>query len=108
MDSLKKNLSYQLKEYRRQNSLSQERAAEILGISTVFYGDIERAKRLPSIRLLVKLCRTIGCSELRIDGFGPASPPLTKEAEKLMEIIRLHPEIAGLMLSIAESLISSK
>lgn len=105
MDSLKKNLSYRLKEYRRLNNLSQEMAAEQFGISTIFYGEIEREKRLPSTKLLIKLCKKIGCDELQISETISEKEPVSKNTKRLLELINTYPDLTETLLPIAESLI---
>lgn len=106
MDSLKKNLSFHLKEYRKHNNLSQEKAAEYFGISTVFYGEIERAKKLPSTRLLLRMCRQIGYNELNPD-INDINPTLSDNTITLICLIKKHPELSDTLLPIAQSLLDN-
>lgn len=106
MDSLKKNLSYHLKEYRKQNNLSQEEAAENFGISTVFYGEIERAQKLPSTRLLLRLCEEIGYDELNL-AVSDMSISTSDNASALIKLIKDHPELSDTLLPIAQNLLNN-
>lgn len=105
MESFKKNLSNQLKEYRKHNNLSQEEAAELLGISTVFYGEMERAQKLPSTRMLLHLCKTIGCDEISFI-ISDVNTTLPDDANTLIQLIQQHPEISDILLPIAQSLLN--
>ncbi len=106
MDSVKKNLSIHLKKYREHNNLSQEEAAEHFGISTVFYGEIERAKKLPSTALLIRMCREIGYNEL----YTPATNvncTTTDNTTTLICLIKNHPELSDTLLPIAQNLLNN-
>lgn len=105
MDSLKKNLSFHLKEYRKHNSLSQEEAAEHFGISTVFYGEIERAKKLPSVRLLLRICKETGYDELYLAATD-MNCTVSDNAAALICLIRNHPELSDTLLLIAQNLLN--
>ena len=53
---LGKNIKY----YRKQKNLTQEQMAEMIGVSTGFYGMIERGEKAPSIEKLVKIHEKLG------------------------------------------------
>lgn len=105
MNSLKKNISYQLKKFRRINGLSQERAAEQLGISTLFLGELERGKRLPSTTMLVKIYNYMGCNEIPLNENYTNEGSLPDNAQKLIDLIKSHPELSDTLLKIADTLL---
>lgn len=106
MDSLKKNLSLHLKKYRKHNRLSQEKAAEHFGISTVFYGEIERAKKLPSTQLLLRMCKETGYDEFYLAATDIEST-ISDSAITLIHLIKSHPELSDTLLPIAQNLIDN-
>jgi len=55
---LKKN---KLQDYRKKASLSQEKLAEILGVTRQTIISIEHNKYIPSLQLALKLARTFKC-----------------------------------------------
>lgn len=84
MDS---KLSLKLKQYRNIRRITQEEAAEEFGISSVYYGEIERGERLPSAEKLILIC-----SILERNGLCPYScrdDMHDSFSEKLCEIIRV-------------------
>lgn len=105
MNSLQQNISYQLKKFRRINGLSQEKAAECLGISTLFLGELERGKKLPSTTMLVRIYNQIGCTEISLNEDFTEEEKLSDNALKLIELIKANPELSDILLSIAENLI---
>ena len=105
MNSLKKNISYQLKKFRRLNGLSQERAAEQLGISTLFLGELERGKRLPSTTMLVRIYSHMECTEIPLRENYENEDSLPDDAQKLINLIKVHPELADTLLKIANNLL---
>ena len=105
MNSLKKNISYQLKKIRRLNGLSQERAADQLGISPLFLGEIERGKRLTSTTMLVRIYSHMGCTEIPLRENYENEDSLPDDAQKLINLIKVHPELADTLLKIANNLL---
>lgn len=110
MNYIRENLSRRMKEYRRKNHLTQEEAAEKFGISTIYYGEIERGNRIPSGGVLMHLCDGIGCSFEDIT-YSAATKELIQNSDEyrtdITEIIRmLHetPEITECVLSITQAL----
>ena len=63
MDLIKK-LGENLKQERISRKLSQEKFAEILDIHTNYYSALERGERNPTLKLLEKLARNLGCEPL--------------------------------------------
>ena len=47
----------QLRCYRKHLNLSADKAAELIGISTSYIGLLERGDRMPSLPLLLKVCK---------------------------------------------------
>lgn len=62
MNTLKNDLSYNLTQFRLTSGLTQEQAAELIGISTKYYGQIERGRRIPSGALLSHISEVTGIS----------------------------------------------
>lgn len=54
-----KSLGQKVKFYRKQRKLLQVELADIVGISTGYMGAIEQGVRLPSLRLLNKIAKTL-------------------------------------------------
>lgn len=53
------DLGRRVRDTRRQQSLTQEKLAEKVGISASFLGHIERGSRIASLETLVALCNTL-------------------------------------------------
>ena len=62
MNTLRNDLSYNLTQFRLNSDLTQEQAAELIGISTKYYGLIERGRRIPSDVLLSRISEVTGIS----------------------------------------------
>jgi transcriptional regulator with XRE-family HTH domain len=58
------NLGKNLKQQRISRKLSQEKFAEILDIHTNYYSSLERGKRNPTLKLVEKLAKNLGCEPL--------------------------------------------
>lgn len=101
MIEFQKNFSKNLKKYRSDNSLSQEIAAESLGISPVFLSELECCKKTPSCETLVRLYRQMGYDYIPLN----TSPNSDEKQEQLISIIKNHPEIAETLLDVAKNLI---
>lgn len=101
MIKFKKIFSENLKKYRRDNNLSQEIAAENMGISTVFLSELECCKKMPSSEMLINLYRHMGYDYIPIN---PGSEDVTYK--ELLSIISKNPEISDTLLSVAKNLIS--
>lgn len=104
MDSLKKNLSLHLKEYRKHNKMSQEEAAEHFGISTVFYGEIERAKKIPSTQLFLRMCKETGYDELNLAATD-IECAVSGNSITLIHLIKNNPDLSDILLPIAQNLL---
>ena len=100
MKEFKINFSENLKTYRRDNNLSQEIAAENMGISTVFLSELECCKKTPSAETLIRLYRYMGYDYI------PISPASGDDAyRELLSILSKNPEISETLLSVAKNLI---
>ena len=100
MIEFQKNFSKNLKKYRSDNSLSQEIAAESLGISPVFLSELECCKKTPSCETLVRLYRQMGYDYIPLNTDSD-----NDNQEQLISIIKKHPEIAETLLDVAKNLI---
>ena len=59
---IKNKLSKMLKKYRSEHKLSQEKMAERCDISTRYYQDLEREKKIPRLDTAVKSFSNLGLS----------------------------------------------
>lgn len=75
------------REARTRAGITQEEAAERVGIATEVYGRMERGNMLPSLSTLVKLCRALGIDANPLLGFSSSQPPawLTSETPSAAE-----------------------
>jgi transcriptional regulator with XRE-family HTH domain len=55
-----KRFSAMLRAKRYENKLSQEKAAEILGVSTRWYNDLENGKGEPGFKTICKISKAYG------------------------------------------------
>lgn len=51
-----------IKEYREEKGITQEQMAKRLRISEDYLGRIERGKREPSLKLAVRIAKTLDCT----------------------------------------------
>jgi transcriptional regulator with XRE-family HTH domain len=63
------------REARTKAGLTQEQAAERIGVVTEVYGRMERGKILPSLPTLVRLCKALGIDANPLLGFSASRPP---------------------------------
>ncbi|HYO68715.1 MAG TPA: helix-turn-helix transcriptional regulator, partial [Archangium sp.] len=63
------------REARTRAGITQEEAAERVGIATEVYGRMERGNMLPSLPTLMKLCRALGIDANPLLGFSSSQPP---------------------------------
>ena len=63
------------REARTKAKMTQEEAAERVGIATEVYGRLERGNMLPSLPTLVKLCRALAIDANPLLGFASSQPP---------------------------------
>lgn len=63
-----------LRETRKRRGLSQERLAELTGLSTNYVGEMERGLKAPGLPVIVRLARAldVGVNEL-LQGFTEAN-----------------------------------
>lgn len=63
------------REARQKAGLTQEEAAERVGIATEVYGRLERGNMLPSLPTLLRLCRALALDANPLLGFSSSQPP---------------------------------
>ncbi|HXA16370.1 MAG TPA: helix-turn-helix transcriptional regulator [Thermoanaerobaculia bacterium] len=51
-----------LHRWRKKSGLSQEDLAHEARITTSYYGQLERGKKSPTLKVILKLCRALDCS----------------------------------------------
>jgi len=81
---LAKRIGRAVRDARAALDFSQADAAEALGISTEFYGRLERGVALPSVPTLVRLAEVLGVSAdvlLGLQELGKRRPTATAEQE---------------------------
>ncbi len=100
MEQFKKIISKNLKDYRKKNKITQEDFAEKLEISVEFYGEIEREKKVPSTRLVVKMYHHMGYDYIPLSTDFPSSTNINE----LFNIVSESPEITDLLLNVARTL----
>ncbi len=54
-----KSIGERIRKARKQNELTQERVAEMVGVSATYIGFIEQGQRIPSIKTADKLARVL-------------------------------------------------
>jgi len=74
--ALKKKLGANIKLARLRRGLTQEDAAERIGISTEVYGRLERGGIFPRVVRLTDICEQFGVSADQLLGLAPAEPLL--------------------------------
>ncbi|QRK05221.1 helix-turn-helix transcriptional regulator [Archangium violaceum] len=63
------------REARKSAGLTQEEAAELVGVATEVYGRLERGNMLPSLPTFMRLCRALAVDANRLLGFSSSNPP---------------------------------
>lgn len=72
---LARNIGAVAREARARAGITQEEAAERVGVATEVYGRMERGNMLPSLPTLVKLCQALGIDANPLLGFSASQPP---------------------------------
>lgn len=98
-----KDLGSRIRAVRRQQSLTQEQLAEMVGISASFLGHIERGTRVASLETLVALCNVLNVApeyllRASLTNYDHRMPEGLSEPEKnkLREFLRLAQDtVAG-------------
>lgn len=62
MKSPNNQLGYRIKSAREERKMTQEKLAEIIGISTVYLAEIENKRTIPSFPVLSSLCTVLNLS----------------------------------------------
>ncbi len=110
MQNIKRNLTYRLKKYRKLNGYTQEQAAERLGISTPYYGEIERGTKTPATPTLLILCESIGCTldELTYDVADTVDEEIDngirEEINEIVTTLLANPQISHTTLLLVKEL----
>lgn len=86
-----KRIGLNIKKARRQAGLTQEKLAELLNMSTVNYGRIERGEREASLKFLAHTAQALNVSLYDLlAGCSPGQPlPLLPHSACLPDLIRL-------------------
>ena len=92
-----------IKKYRKEKHLTQERLAEALDISTVHMSHIEGGSVSMSLDLLLRICETLGASPNQILE-GSYAPPSSPERTSSSELLQggLSPELRLLCCDMIE------
>jgi len=87
------NIGTQIRRIRQQKELSQENMADMLGLSTTAYGDIERGKTELTLTRLQQIATVLGVSPADLLGQALPSPqPLYPEGLHQLETLQLERE----------------
>ncbi len=81
---------------RRARALTQQDAAETIGVSAEFYGRIERGRTLPSVPTLVRMADALGIPADALLGRIGAQT-LTSRVEPNPTDVSISPELRGLL-----------
>ena len=65
--TIEEAFSKALKEARKKMRLTQQKAAELCKLSPREYGDLERGKRIPAAKTLLKIYRALGVDLYKLD-----------------------------------------
>jgi transcriptional regulator with XRE-family HTH domain len=84
MKNIREVLAFNLKENRRRNGFSQDRLAELAGISTQYLATVETCRKFPTPEVLERLAKACGIETHQL--FGVSTTP-----EEALE--RLHQSI---------------
>ncbi|WP_257463433.1 helix-turn-helix transcriptional regulator [Archangium lipolyticum] len=113
------HLGAMAREARARAGLTQEEAAERIGVATEVYGRLERGNMLPSLPTLMRLCRALAVDANRLLGFSSSTPPawLTLEIpgedespavrRLLRSVRRLKPRQLTALSNVASALLPS-
>ncbi len=85
------NIGEKIRQIRLTKGFSQENLADMLGVSTTAYGDIERNKTELSISRATEIAKTLNVSFLDLLEIEASPPPLPK-GEELKNREKLHLE----------------
>ena len=58
-NSTTKIIQQNVRKFRKQQNLTQEKLSELCGISTDYLSEIERGKKIPSLKRLIKIAETL-------------------------------------------------
>ncbi len=58
-NSTTKIIQENIRKFRKQQNLTQEKLSELCGISTDYLSEIERGKKIPSLKRLIKIAETL-------------------------------------------------
>lgn len=95
-----------IKKYRKDNNLSQEKFAEIVGYDKSHISHIENGSREPNIDFLIHFSVESGLSIDYILGFETEAGVQLKINENAKRIMKLSPKDRQLVFNIDDSLIS--
>ncbi|WP_128547666.1 helix-turn-helix domain-containing protein [Larkinella soli] len=86
------NIGAQIRILRQQKGYSQENMAEMLGLSTTAYGDIERGKTDLTIARLQQIATALGTTPAQLLSGEPAQSPELYPAEVVHQVETLQLE----------------
>jgi len=92
----KETLGSRIREQRKERNMTLEKFATAVGVSTQFFGDIERGAKMPSVNTLIKIVNNmdISCDYLLRDEVVAAKPYVLDEiSEKMKDLSPQHLKI---------------
>lgn len=101
------DLGRRIKKARKAKGLTQDKLAELTGISTVFFGEIERGVKLPSLPVFVAMVEALDTSadDLLRDSLSSGKYYVNNEITEKLD--KLTPEQRGAALAILDAYLAS-
>ena len=120
MDIFRNDLSYNLTQFRINSGLTQEQAAERFGISTKYYGQLERGQRIPSAALLSHIAEV---TQIPVSVLSPARQVhilsgsalsdadvdnINRITDMLIEAPEIIPSVTNIVVSLCEAALAKQ
>ncbi|MDP3112659.1 MAG: helix-turn-helix transcriptional regulator [Thermodesulfovibrionales bacterium] len=103
--TLGQKIGQRIKEARKKRKLTQEKFAELCGLSTDYIGKIERGKQLPTLKTLYQITKILNASLAYILDFDTKTMPL-HEIQQLLK--NQSPETIQQIIQVIKVLIGNK
>jgi transcriptional regulator with XRE-family HTH domain len=84
------NIGTRIAKIRRSQHMTQERLAELLGVSTKHISHVENASSTLSLPKLIKFCRLSGCSLDYVVLGRKEDPVMSRLPQKIIDILSIN------------------